>query len=104
MSKYSFEKDNQEFTLTTPKGVNVSSSEALDIYNEFKNRFILIESTYDKKHTIETDPNGVNTPWMSKWHNLENVFKYDYDKIFLIDSDVIFYKNPNYIFNNQYND
>ena len=35
MSKYSFEKDNQEFTLTTPKGVNVSSSEALDIYNEF---------------------------------------------------------------------
>ena len=73
--------------------------EEYSIYNEFKNRFILIESTYDKKYTIETDPNGVNTPWMSKWHNLENVFKYDYDKIFLIDSDVIFYKNPNYIFN-----
>ena len=43
MSKYSFEKDNQEFTLTTPKGVNVSSSEALDIYNEFKNNKILPE-------------------------------------------------------------
>lgn len=69
------------------------------IYNEFKNRFILIESSYDKEYIIEDNSNGINTPWMSKWYNLGDLFNREYKKIFLIDSDVIFYKNPNYIFN-----
>ena len=83
---------------TFPDFKNYKHLNEFSIYDKFNNIFNLIESSYDQEYKIETNPNGINTPWMSKWYNLEDVLLQDYDKIFLIDSDIIFCKNPSYIF------
>lgn len=87
-----------EVYYTFPDFRNYRYLDKYNIYEKFNHLFNLVESSYDKQYTIDTNPNGLNTPWMSKWYNLENILSKGYDKIFLIDSDVIFYQNPNYIF------
>lgn len=41
---------------------------------------------------------SMSDPWMSKWFHLPKLTEMGYSKIFFIDCDVIFFKNPSYIF------
>ena len=61
----------------------------LGVYNIYRQFLfpIYIESTYP-------DQDG----WMSKWYALQKTFELGYEKVFMIDNDIIFYGNPSYMF------
>lgn len=59
-----------------------------------------IDSDYDDKYDTTFYPAERNTsdPWMSKWYTLAKSFELGYDKVFLMDCDVIFYRDIGYVF------
>ena len=61
----------------------------LGVYNIYRQFLfpVYIESTYP-------DQDG----WMSKWYALQKTFELEYEKVFMIDNDIIFYGNPSYMF------
>jgi hypothetical protein len=66
------------------------------IKNDFNNLHIY-ESDYKSKYSYDYNEKS-NSPWMSKWYNLYKVYQMQYKKVLMIDCDIIFFKNPAYIF------
>jgi len=61
-----------------------------------------IESDYYNKYK-SSNYNKLHSDWMSKWYSLEKLYYLNYDNVLMIDLDVIFFKDPIYLFDKYIN-
>jgi hypothetical protein len=57
-----------------------------------------IESDYIKKYNTNRQRPYRHDGYMSKWYHLQKSFELGYSKVFFLDCDTIFMKNPGYLF------
>lgn len=71
----------------------------LNKYNLKKFEYVqFIESNYSKFYNIDWNTPRLHDVYISKWYNLAELFLMKYNKIFFTDCDVLFFKNPSYLF------
>ena len=86
----------------------VFHDDCIDIENFYLNdRFNLkkdfpfvsfIKSDYDKKYELNRIRPYKHDGYMSKWYHLQECLKMQYNKVFFLDCDTVFIKNPSCLF------
>ena len=72
-------------------------NEQFDIVKDFP-LVKFIKSDYTKKYKMNRERPYVHDGYMSKWYHLQKSFELGYRKVFFLDCDTVFMKNPSYLF------
>lgn len=78
---------------------NFDDFKYLDKYHLKNFEYIkFIESDYSKYYSIDYNLPRLHDAYICKWYNLAQLFLMKYNKVFFTDCDVLFFKDPSYIF------